>query len=112
MAQKKKASRARKKAAGRGKRPPRGKVAITGPSLRHAAKQADVLVRRTGQEYVDKAAELEAARLKRRDAERDLGAYYATEAKRAGKPFYNFLAQGDSWFNYYPCGVAIIDWLQ
>lgn len=111
MAQKRRAPQARRKAAGRGKRPQRGKVAITGPSFRHAAKQADVLVRRTAQEYVDKAAELEAARLKRRDAERDLGAYYAAEAKRAGKPFYNFLAQGDSWFDY-TCGVAIINWLQ
>src|SRR5262249_23746252 len=27
------------------------------------------------------------------------------------RPFFNFLAQGDSWFDY-TCGSAIIDWLQ
>src|SRR5262245_19585788 len=111
MAQKKKASGARQKVAGRGKGPQRSKVAVTGASLRRVAKQADILVLRTAQEYVDTSAELEAARRKRRDAERDLGAYHAAEAKRAGRPFYNFLAQGDSWFDY-TCGVAIINWLQ
>lgn len=101
MAQKKKKSpRAIKKRAARGKRPPANKVTVTGQSLRLAAKQADLLVRRSGQVYIEKATELEAARIERREAERALSAYYSAEAKRIGRPFYSFLAQGDSWFDY------------
>jgi len=108
---KKKLPRATKKPAARAKRSSAKKVTVTSQSLRLAAKQADVLVRRTGQAYVEKATELEAARIERREAERAMGAYYAAGARRTGQPFYNFLAQGDSWFDY-TCGFALIHWLQ
>jgi hypothetical protein len=112
MAQKKKAARAAKKNAKTKAKKSRVKmVTVTAQSLRHTAKQADVLVRRTAEAYVEKTAELEAARHERREAERALGAYYAAEAVRAGRPFYNFLAQGDSWFDY-DCGLALIHWLE
>jgi hypothetical protein len=107
MAQKKKASRAKKRVILRGKRPRRSRVTITGQSLRLAAKQANVQVRRTAEAYVGKAAELEAARLERQEAERALGLFHAAEAASAKRPFYNFLAQGDSWFDY-TCGKALI----
>jgi hypothetical protein len=90
---------------------PRRKVAPTAQSLRLAAKQADVRVRRAGEAYVEKATELEAARAEQRAAERSLAAFHAAEAAREKRPFYNFLAQGDSWFSY-TCGFAIIHWLQ
>jgi hypothetical protein len=78
MAAKKKPPRAKKaKAPGR-KAPPARKVAVTGQSLRLAAKQADVQVRRAGEAY-DRA-----------DAEQALGVFYANEAKHAGRPFFNF----------------------
>jgi len=95
MAQKKKAPRAKKKAAVQGKRPQRSRVTITGPSLERAAKQAEVAARRAGQAYVEKATELEAARIAQREGERQLAAFYAAEAAQAKRPYYNFLAQGE-----------------
>ncbi len=47
----------------------------------------------------------------RDEAERALALFYAAEAAREGRPFLNFLAQGDSWFDY-TCGSAIIPGLQ
>jgi hypothetical protein len=102
---KKKAKAPAKKAA------PARKVAVTGQSLRLAAKQEDVRVRRAGEAYVEKATELEDARIKRAEAEQALAAFYAAEAAREKRPFFDFLAQGDSWFDY-TCGLAIIHWLQ
>jgi hypothetical protein len=102
---KKKAKAPAKKAA------PARKVAVTGQSLRLTAKQADVRVRRAAEAYVEKATELEAARIERAEAEQALAAFYAAEAAREKRPFFNFLAQGDSWFEY-TCGAAIIHWLQ
>src|SRR5262249_32301269 len=90
---------------------PTRKLAVTGQSLRLAAKQADVRFRRAGRVYVEKAMELEAARIKRADAEQALAAFYAAEAARGKRPFFNFLPQGGSWFDY-PCGSAIIDGLK
>ena len=110
MAQKTKPRVAKEKRAVGAKRSPRKKVAVTGQSLRLASKRADLLVRRTARSYVDKAADLDAARTKRREAERQLAGFCANEAERVGRPFYNFLAQGDSWFDY-TCGSAIIHWL-
>ncbi len=111
MAQKNKAARAKKKATVRGKRLQRSRVTITGPTLERAAKQADAATRRAGQAYVEKATELEAARIAQRDAERQVAVFYAAESAQAKRPFYNFLAQGDSWFSYI-CGFALIHWLQ
>lgn len=111
MAQKKKASRAKKKAAVRGKPPQRRKVVITGQSLRLTAKQADVQVRRTAEAYVSNGMELEAVRFERQEADRALGLYYVAEAAKEKRPFSNFLAQGDSWFDY-ACGFALIHWLR
>lgn len=102
---------AKTKAAVRGKSPRRNGVTLTGLSLARTAKQADVAVRRAGQAYVEKASELEAARIAQREAERQLAAFYATDAAQEKRPFYNFLAQGDSWFSY-TCGFALIHWLQ
>src|SRR3981189_3611453 len=110
MAQKTKPRVAKEKRAVGAKPSPRKKIAVTGQSLRLASKQADLLVRRTARSYVATAAEFEAARIKRREAERQLAGFYADEAVRVGRPFYNFLAQGDSWFDY-DCGYAIIHWL-
>jgi len=111
MVQKKKAARAKKNATVRGKRPQRSRVTITGPTLERTAKHADVATRRAGQAYVEKATELEAARIAQREAERQVAAFYAAAAAQAKRPFYNFLAQGDSWFSY-TCGFALIHWLQ
>src|SRR5215813_14048 len=111
MAQKKKAPHVKKKASVRGKRLQRSKIALTGQSLRLAAKKADVAVLRTAQAYLEKAAKLEEARLQRDEAERALGAYFAAEAAREKRLFYNFLAQGDSWFDY-TCGRALIHYLR
>jgi hypothetical protein len=111
MAQKKKASRAKKNASTQGRRPRGSRVTITGPTLERAAKQADVAVARAGQAYVERATEFEAARLAQREAERKVGAFFAAQAAQAKRPFYHFLAQGDSWFNY-TCGFALIHWLQ
>jgi hypothetical protein len=102
---------AKRKAAVGGKSPRRSGVTLTGPSLARTAKQADVAVRRAGQAYVEKATELEAARIAQREAERQLAAFYAMDAAQEKRPFYNFLAQGDSWFSY-TCGLALIHWLQ
>ena len=102
---KKKAKAPAKKAA------PVRNVAVTGQSLRLAVKQADVRVRRAAEAYVEKATELEAARIKLAEAERELGASCADQAAREKRPFFNFLAQGDSWFRY-TCGSAIIDGLK
>jgi len=63
MEKKKKLPRATKKRAARAKRSSAKKVTVTGQSLRLAAKQADVLVRRTGQAYVEKATELGATEI-------------------------------------------------
>lgn len=90
---------------------PSRKVAVTGRSLRLVAKQAELRVRRAGEAYVEKATELEAARIEQRAAERALAAFSAAEAVRDNRLFLNFLAQGDSWFSY-TCGFAIIHWLQ
>lgn len=68
-------------------------------------------VRRAGVVHVEKSTELEAARVAQHAAERQLAASLAAEAARERRPFYNFLAQGDSWFSY-TCGFAIIHWLQ
>lgn len=107
-----KTTRARKKPKGSARRvTPAKKVAVTAQSVRLAAKQADVQVRRAGEAYVEKVTELEAARRAQRDSARRLAAFAAAEAVREKRPFYNFLAQGDSWFNY-TCGSAIIHWLQ
>jgi hypothetical protein len=102
---KKKAKAPAKKAA------PARKVAVTGQTLRLAAKRADVQVRRVGKAYVEKTTELEAARIERAEAEQALAAFYAAEAEREKRPFFNFLAQGDSWFDY-TCGKAIIHGLR
>src|SRR5215470_7589416 len=89
-----KATRTKKKAkAPAKKQAPTRKLAVTGQSLRLAAKQADVRFRRAGQVYVEKAMELEAARIKRADAEQALAAFYAAEAARDKRPFFNFLAK-------------------
>ena len=101
----------KKKKAPTKKAAPARKVAVTGQTLRLAAKQGDVQVRRAGEAYVEKATELEAARIERAQAEQALAAFYAAEAAREKRPFFNFLAQGDSWFDY-TCGFAIIHWLQ
>lgn len=106
-----KTTRATKKAKGTAKNAPARKVAVTGQSLRLAGKQAEVRVRRAGEAYVEKATELEGARIAQRAAERQLAAFSSAEAEREKRPFYNFLAQGDSWFSY-TCGFAIIHWLQ
>src|SRR5262245_36632251 len=107
-----KATRTKKKAKAPAKKAaPARKIAVNGQSLRLAAKQADVRVRRAGEAYVEKATELEAARIKRGAAKQALAAFYAAKAAREKRPFFNFLAQGDSWFDY-TCGSAIIDWLQ
>ena len=107
-----KATRTKNKAKGPAKKAaPARKAAVTGQSLRLAAKQARVQVRRAGEAYVEKATELEAARINRAEAERKLAAFYAAEAAREKRPFFNFLAQGDSWFDY-ACGSAIIDGLR
>lgn len=90
---------------------PARKVAVTGHTLRLAAKRGDVQVRRAGRAYIERATELEAARIERAKAEQTLAAFYAAEAARQKRPFFNFLAQGDSWFDY-TCGSAIIHWLQ
>jgi hypothetical protein len=90
---------------------PARKVAVTGQTLRLAAKRGAVQVRRAGEAYVEKATELEAARIERAETEQALAAFYAAEAAREKRPFFNFLAQGDSWFDY-TCGFAIIHWLQ
>jgi hypothetical protein len=90
---------------------PARKAAVTGQSLRLAAKQARLQVRRAGEAYVENATELEAARIKRAEAEQKLAAFYAAKAAREKRPFFNFLAQGDSWFDY-TCGSAIIDRLR
>jgi hypothetical protein len=111
MSQKKKASRAKKKARVRAKHSHRSKRLVSGPALRLAAKQADVRVRRTAQAYVAKAGELELARLERAEADRALGLFYAAQAAKARQPFYHFLAQGDSWFDY-TCGYSLIHWLE
>jgi hypothetical protein len=111
MAQKKKPSRAKKKAAVRAMSPRRSESLLSAPALKLAAKQADLKVRRTAQAYVAKAAELEAARLERAEADRALGLFYAAQAAKAKQPFYHFLAQGDSWFDY-TCGFSIIHWLE
>jgi hypothetical protein len=101
-----------KKAKARAKKaPPTRKVAVTGKSLHLAAKQMDVRVRRAGRAYVEKGTELEAARIERAEAEQALATFYAARAAREKRPFFNFLAQGDSWFDY-TCGSAIIHWLQ
>jgi hypothetical protein len=102
---------AKNKATLPGKSPQRRGSALTGASLERTAKQAGVAVRRAGEAYVEKATELEAARIEQRAAERRLAAFAASEAAREKRPFYNFLAQGDSWFSY-TCGFAIIHWLQ
>jgi hypothetical protein len=102
---------AKKKAAVRGRSPRRNGVTLAGASLARTAKLTDIAVRRAGQAYVEKATELEAARIAQREAERQLAAFYATAAAQEKRPFYNFLAQGDSWFSY-PCGFALIHWLQ
>src|SRR5262245_3237955 len=96
----------KKKKAPTKKAAPARKVAVTGQTLRLAAKQGDVQVRRAGEAYVEKATELEAARIERAQAEQALAAFYAAEAAREKRPFINFLAQGDSWFDY-TCGFAI-----
>ncbi len=106
-----KATRAKKKVQATANRAPARVVAVTGQSLRLAAKQAEVRVRRAGEAYVATATELEAARIERRAAERQLATLSSAEALREKRPFYNFLAQGDSWFSY-TCGTAIIPWLQ
>jgi hypothetical protein len=107
-----KATQTRKKAKAPAKKAaPAGKVAVTGQTLRLAAKRGDVRVRRAGEAYVEKATELEAARIERAEAEQALAAFYAAEAAREKRPFFNFLAQGDSWFDY-TCGSAIIDSLK
>src|SRR4051812_28252857 len=101
-----------RKAKTRAKKPPQArKIAVTGQSLRLAAKQAEIEVRRAGKTYIEKATELELARIRRAEAEDELAAFYAAEAMREKRPFFNFLAQGDSWFDY-ACGSAIIHSLQ
>jgi hypothetical protein len=108
-----KATHTRKKAKAPAKKAaPARKVAVTGQTLRLATKRADVRVRRAGEAYVEKATELEAARIERAEAEQALAAFYAAEAVREKRPFFNFLAQGDSWFDYFICGSAIIDSLK
>jgi hypothetical protein len=104
------AVRTNKKTVGKRMLPTR-KDAGTSQALRLVAKQADVRVRRAGESYVEKATELEVARIEQREAERRLATFYARESAEAKRPFYNFLAQGDSWFSY-TCGFAIIHWLQ
>ena len=81
-----------------------------GRSLRLALKQADLLQRRAGQGFLEAATELQEARVKRQEAERKLASFYAKQSTQAGRPFFNFLAQGDSWFDY-TCGNAIVPWL-
>jgi hypothetical protein len=109
MAQKKPPRASKKKATARPKSP-RGKT-ITSQSLRLATKQADVLGRRAAQEYVEQGLDLEQARVARQEADRALGLFCAAEAAKAKRPFYNFLAQGDSWFTY-DCGIALIPFLK
>jgi hypothetical protein len=109
MAQKKKAAR-RTKSAATGRSVRRSKVSALGMSLRLAAKKADAKVIRCAQEYVATATDLNAARLERQTADRKFGRYYAAEAAGGNRRFYNFLAQGDSWFDYV-CGLALINWL-
>ena len=106
-----KTTQTRKAKAPAKKAAPARKVAVTRQTLRLAAKRGDVQVRRVGEAYVAKATELEAARIERAEAARALAAFYAAEAARENRPFLNFLAQGDSWFDY-TCGSAIIQWLQ
>jgi hypothetical protein len=106
-----KATRAGKKFKATGKRAPARKAEVTSQSLRLEATQADLQVRRAGKSYIEKATELEAARIVQRDAGRQLAAFYAAKAALEKRPFYNFLAQGDSWFSY-TCGFALIHWLQ
>ena len=92
-----KATRTKKKAKVLAKKAAPGrKVVVTGRSLRLAANQADIAVRRAGEAYIENAAELEAARIRRAKAEDELAAFYAAEAARENRPFLNFLAQGDS----------------
>jgi hypothetical protein len=102
---------AKKKAAGSDKRSPRIAVTSTGPTLERAATRTAVAVRRAGQAYIEKATDLEAARIAQREAERQLAAFYAKVATQEKRPFYNYLAQGDSWFSY-TCGYALIHWIQ
>jgi len=68
-----KATQTKKKKAPTKKAAPARKVAVTGQTLRLAAKQGDVQVRRAGEAYVEKATELEAARIKRVEAEPGAG---------------------------------------
>lgn len=117
MAAKKKPSRAskRKQAKKRAKtsarKVPGRRASDARLALRQAVSRGEMRVRRAGAAYVEKATGLEVARIERREAERKLAAFSAAEAAREQRPFYNFLAQGDSWFNY-TCGFAIIHWLQ
>jgi hypothetical protein len=87
------------------------KAAATGVSLGHAARRADLLARSAVEAHAQSAYELEQARQQRRAAARALGRFNAAQAARAGRNFYNFFAQGDSWFDY-PCGYDIIAYLQ
>jgi hypothetical protein len=107
----KKATAVKKKRAISAKGSRRPKAAVTGVSLGHAARRADLLARSAVEAHVQSAYELEQARQQRRAAARALGRFNAAEAARAGRSFYNFFAQGDSWFDY-PCGYDIIAYLQ
>ena len=107
MAAKKKPSRAatpgKKKAKPSLKKSPVRKPPMRGPALRQAVRQAALRVRRAGMAYVEKATELEAARIAQREAERRLAAFAASRAAQAAqerRSFYSFLAQGDSWLSY------------
>jgi hypothetical protein len=102
---------AKKNAKHAAKKIPDKNSASRGASLRQKVRRADLLVRRNAQAMFEKAAEIEAVRIAQREAEQQLASVCAAEAKDVGRPFYNFLAQGDSWFNY-TCGFALIHWLQ
>src|SRR5262249_55498213 len=79
--------------------------------LRLAAERGDARVRRAVEAYVGAATELEAARIKRAETDQALAAAYAAKALQENRPHFDFLAQGDSWFDY-PLGKAIIQALQ
>jgi hypothetical protein len=105
------ATRAKKRAKTSARKLPGKETSYARLELRRAVRHGENRVRRAGVAYVEKAAELEALRIAQRSAERQLAACSAAEAAREQRPFYNFLAQGDSWFSY-SCGFAIIHWLQ
>lgn len=98
-----------KKTSGGTKRTQPAKPTIV--SLGRTARHADLLVRDAVREHAQTAFELDQSRQNRRAAARELGAFNAKEAEREGRRFYNFLVQGDSWFDY-PCGFDIIAYLE